>query len=112
MFQITVEAIRSAYVHMGYQPCQGEWRKEEDLACPQTTILELEGLISSGEDGADIETAADDRWGVGYANGFRDGWDGLGFLSRVGTNMLGPDYELGFNDGLAAATELLPVSET
>lgn len=107
MLRITTKAIRTAYARMGYRPCQGEWRQEENLACPQTTILELEGLISSDEEGANIETAADDHWGIGYANGFRDGWDGLDFLSRVGANMHGPEYEIGFNDGQAAAEELL-----
>jgi hypothetical protein len=51
------------------------------------------------------------RRGTAYANGFRDGWDGLGFLSRVGSNLFGPDYELGFNDGRATAAELLAVTD-
>ena len=120
MNRITVSIVRTAYARMGYEPCQGEWRcageprkgrrDPVEMACPQTTILELAGLISHDEEGADIETAADDQWGIAYANGFRDGWDGLEPNTRFAAKSPRDrvDYDQGFEDGEAAASELLP----
>jgi hypothetical protein len=119
MNRITVSVVRDAYARMGYQPCQGEWRREGkrqgrtvpvEMACPQATILELEGLITHDEEGPNIETAADDEWGAAYANGFRDGWDSLDSNPRFATDSPQDraDYGQGFEDGRAAASELLP----
>jgi hypothetical protein len=121
MKRITIDAVRTAYARMGYQPVRGEWHVEGEprqdgrepvyLACPQTTLLELEGLICHHEEGPNIETAADDEWGTAYANGFRDGWDGLDSRTAESCAVYGPrgreDYELGFNDGTAAAAEMI-----
>lgn len=77
MKRITIEMIRAAYSRMGYQPIKEDWHKAGELpqedggvtyfACPQTTILELAGLISHDEEGPNIESAADDEWGSAYA---------------------------------------------
>jgi hypothetical protein len=121
MKRITVNIVRDAYARMGYQPCRGEWRQEKEpreggrdpveLACPQTTLLELAGLISHDEEGPNIETAADDEWGTAYANGFRDGWDGLESRTARDCTIYGPtgweEYELGYADGAAAAAEII-----
>ena len=122
MKRITLDTVRAAYARMGYQPVRDEWHLEGDpredgrepayYACPQTTILELEGLISHDEEGPNIETTADDEWGAAYAQGFRDGWDGLDPRPAFLCAGYGPDgpneYELGFADGCAAASEYIP----
>jgi hypothetical protein len=118
MKRITIEVVQAAYSRMGYQPIKEDWysegepRKEGEavyFACPQTTILELAGLISHDEEGPNIESAADDEWGSAYANGFRDGWDGLSPRAvPTGTFPCPADwsnYELGHADGCAAAGE-------
>ena len=120
MKRITIETVRAAYSRMGYQPITEDWHSEGEprkdgkepvyFACPQTTILEVAGLISHDEEGPNIETAADDEWGSAYANGFRDGRDGLSPRAVPSGTFNCPadasNYELGHADGCAAAAEI------